>query len=215
MKQPFFYRDDFRGNYLLRKSWSNLAEMVYKRLSFRRLYVGEDQEYGPVEKIFPGFEMEVRPLTVILENQIITGCIPPQIMSVITDRTPIEQFLAKVLDRFGGQKIRYFSGIARSKDNVRERIASCVYVTDKGSMAMKDYLLFVACGKVPPIVLTEWSGIPIERQEEVFNGIIDFLRKKAYSINSEATTTQKKTEPEKILVQLINGHGKVADQCWC
>ena len=58
-------------------------------------------------------------------------------------------------------------------------------VKEKCSISVNDYLLVMTGGiGIPPKVVEEWSGIPMEKQEEIYNEIIEYLKRIISSYNT-------------------------------
>ena len=102
-----------------------------------------------------------------------------------------------VLTQYGGRDLIYTASdktsispsLARGALDVCSRGAllpgggfSLYLVHEKCSMSMINFLIAMnGIGEydelVPPEVIEEWSGIPKEKQSEIYDGIIDFIRR--------------------------------------
>lgn len=184
MLHEFFMFRKMGGNFDHPETWSEDADRTYRHMSFQPLTVGDEPNFGPLASIYPGYEASVRPLSVMLQGELGLE----------------EAKIAAILEKCGEERVCFFERITRAADEVKQTLAPGVYISRKGAMSIKMFLL--ASVWASPTLLKEWSGIPMFAHEATIKGIIGYLnqrelerRKKSFLFNKKELAEAEITKP--------------------
>ncbi len=115
-------------------------------------------------------------------------CVQPYVvaMRIALDKSMINSMrgeIQRILAEYGGRDILYVAKnasipgyIARNSTELSPRI---FLIEEKCSMSVSDFLVYYKGGLyTPPTVIEEWSGMTEEQQEQAYEEIIKFIRRK-------------------------------------
>lgn len=174
----FFNKKVELGNYNRPESWSEDAEACYRIMSFRHFAVGRAERWEDFEPIFPGFGHLYAPLWDDLGNKILTT------IKIVDGDTALFNTIKATTGRI------IYVPFLRSYHEVGEKIADGVYFSKKGGIKLTEFML-LKVNKIPDEVLTEWSGVPVDRLGDVYDGGVAFIKSLIESIAREEASKKR------------------------